>query len=95
MAGSGARRKNAGRVRAVSGRMERRTPVRHNGGSANAEHIAELEFGAPVHGEGAYFVANFEPPQQDFLDIDTTNVSVESCVQKILQANPAGDSLTR
>ena len=48
-----------------------------------------------IRGKEAYFVANFEPPQQDFLDIDTTNVSVESCVQKILQARPAGDSLTR
>src|SRR5213076_1968189 len=48
-----------------------------------------------VHGEEPYFAANFEPPRQGFLDIDTTNVSVESCVQKILQASPAGDSLTR
>jgi len=48
-----------------------------------------------IRGKEAYFVANFEPPQQDFLDIDTTNVSVESCVQRILQASPAGDSLTR
>jgi len=39
-----------------------------------------------VRGKEAYFVANFEPPKQDFLDIDTTNVSVESCVQKILNA---------
>ena len=39
-----------------------------------------------IRGKEAYFVANFEPPQQDFLDIDTTNVSVESCVQKILNA---------
>ena len=38
-----------------------------------------------VRGKEAYFVANFEPPQQNFLDIDTTNVSVESCVEKILQ----------
>lgn len=41
-----------------------------------------------VRGKEAYFVANFEPPQQDFLDIDTTNVSVEACLQKILQAAP-------
>jgi len=45
-----------------------------------------------VHGERADFIANLEPSQQDFLDIDTTNVSVERCVQKILQASPAGDS---
>ena len=48
-----------------------------------------------VRGKEAYFVANFEPPQQNFLDIDTTNVSVESCIQKILQATPGGDSITR
>ena len=41
-----------------------------------------------IRGKEAYFVANFEPPQQDFLDIDTTNVSVEACLQKILQAGP-------
>lgn len=39
-----------------------------------------------IRGREAYFVANLEPPQQDFVDIDTTNVSVEACVQKILQA---------
>jgi len=48
-----------------------------------------------VRGKEAYFVANFEPPQQNFLDIDTTNVSVESCIEKILQATPGGDSITR
>src|SRR6266568_796669 len=48
-----------------------------------------------VRGERACFVANFEPPQRDFLDIDTTNISAESFVQKILRAGPAGDSLTR
>ena len=37
-----------------------------------------------LRGKEAYFVANFEPPQQDFVDVDTTNVSVEVCVQKIL-----------
>ena len=41
-----------------------------------------------IRGKEAYFVAKFEPPEQDFLDIDTTNVSVASCVQKILQARP-------
>jgi adenylylsulfate kinase len=38
-----------------------------------------------IRGKEAYFVPNFEPPQQDFLDIDTTNVSVEVCVQRILK----------
>ncbi len=40
-----------------------------------------------VRGKEAYFVTNFEPPQQGFLDIDTTNISVEACLQKILEAN--------
>ena len=38
-----------------------------------------------VRGKEAYFVANFEPPQQDFVDIDTTHASVETCLQTILQ----------
>ncbi len=41
-----------------------------------------------IRGKEAYFVAKFEPPEQDFLDIDTTNASVETCLQKILQARP-------
>jgi adenylylsulfate kinase-like enzyme len=45
-----------------------------------------------VRGKEAYFVANFEPPRRAFLDIDTTNASVEICLQKIFQA---GDSSTR
>src|SRR6185503_16488175 len=31
--------------------MEGRIPVRHDAGSADAEHRAELDFGAPVHGK--------------------------------------------
>jgi len=38
-----------------------------------------------LRGKEAYCVGNFEPPLQDFLDIDTTNVSVEICLQKILR----------
>ena len=48
-----------------------------------------------VRGKEAYFVANFEPPEQDFVDIDTTNASVEVCLQKILQAGPGGDAHPR
>ena len=39
-----------------------------------------------IRGKEAYFVADFEPPREHFLDIDTTQVSVETCVQKILLA---------
>ena len=45
-----------------------------------------------IRGKESYFVANFEPPLEDFLDIDTTNVSVDACVQKILQARPLSSS---
>jgi len=41
-----------------------------------------------IRGREAHFVADFEAPDQDFLDIDTTRVSVESCVERILRARP-------
>lgn len=37
-----------------------------------------------IRGREAYFVANYEPPQHNYTDIDTTGVSVEKCVQKVL-----------
>jgi len=42
-----------------------------------------------IRGKEAYFAAHFEPPLQNFLDIDTTSDSVETCLQNILQASPA------
>jgi adenylylsulfate kinase-like enzyme len=42
-----------------------------------------------IRGKEAFFVAGFEPPLEDFLDIDTTNATVEACLQKILEAGPA------
>ena len=52
-------------------------------------HVLEIYLHTTeVRGKEAYFVANFEPPQQGFLDIDTTNASMEACLQKILQARP-------
>lgn len=41
-----------------------------------------------IRGRESHFAADFEPPRQEFVDIDTTNVSVEVCVQKILQERP-------
>jgi len=41
-----------------------------------------------LRGREAHFAADFEPPQKDFLDIDTTRASVEACLQQILQAKP-------
>lgn len=38
-----------------------------------------------IRGKEEYFVAGFEPPQHDFIDVDTTNISVDSCVQRILR----------
>jgi len=42
-----------------------------------------------VRGREKYFVANFEPPLENFVDLDTTQAAVEECVMKILQAKPA------
>ena len=43
-----------------------------------------------IRGRESFFVAGYEPPQKEFVDIDTTDVSVEKCVRKILQAVPGG-----
>jgi len=37
-------------------------------------------------GREHYFVADFEPPENDFLDLDTTHSSVHECVKRILDA---------
>ncbi len=42
-----------------------------------------------LRGREAWFVAGFEPPEHDYVDIDTTHSSVEECVQKILRAKRA------
>ena len=47
--------------------------------------------GVPVHrfgsrGKEKFFVENYEPPQENFLDVDTTNVSVEACIDRIVEA---------
>jgi adenylylsulfate kinase-like enzyme len=39
-----------------------------------------------TRGRENYFVKDYEPPLENFLDIDTTGVSVEECVLKILGA---------
>ena len=44
-----------------------------------------------IRGKENYFVADFEPPQYDFVDIDTTKVSVEACVERILQRAPSSE----
>lgn len=43
-----------------------------------------------IRGKEAYFVADFEPPLENFLEMNTTNIPVETCLQKILvTASPA------
>jgi len=39
-----------------------------------------------IRGREAHFAPDFEPPQKSFVDIDTTRVSVEACIGRILQA---------
>src|SRR5258706_6331189 len=38
------------------------------------------------HGREKYFSDVYEPPLENYLDIDTTNVGVEECVERILNA---------
>ena len=37
-------------------------------------------------GRENHFAENYEPPLENFLDMDTTNVSIDVCVKRILQA---------
>ena len=36
-----------------------------------------------IRGREHYFAENYEAPEVNFLDIDTTNVSVDDCIEKI------------
>tara|TARA_B100001250_G_scaffold411130_1_gene439082 strand:- start:545 stop:973 length:429 start_codon:yes stop_codon:yes gene_type:complete len=38
-----------------------------------------------IRGREHYFAEDYEVPEEDFLAIDTTNVSVETCISKILK----------
>ena len=38
-----------------------------------------------IRGREHYFAEDYEVPEEDFLDIDTTNISVEDCITKILK----------
>jgi adenylylsulfate kinase len=37
-----------------------------------------------TRGRENYFVSNYEPPLENFIDVDTTDSSVEECIRKIL-----------
>jgi adenylylsulfate kinase len=41
-----------------------------------------------IRGREKWFVPGFEPPLQNFVDIDTSQAAVEDCVLKILKAKP-------
>ena len=38
-----------------------------------------------IRGREHYFAENYEAPEVNYLDIDTTNVSVEDCIDKIIK----------
>ena len=38
-----------------------------------------------IRGREHYFAEDYEKPEENFLEIDTTNVSVEECISKILE----------
>ncbi|HXF09961.1 MAG TPA: adenylyl-sulfate kinase [Desulfuromonadaceae bacterium] len=35
-------------------------------------------------GRESYFVKDYEPPLENFIDVDTTNAGVEECIRKVL-----------
>jgi len=43
-----------------------------------------------IRGREKFFVAEFEVPTEDYIDIDTTNESVENCIIKILNNKSNG-----
>ena len=38
-----------------------------------------------IRGREHYFAEDYEKPEENFLDIDTTNVSVEECISRVLE----------
>ncbi len=45
---------------------------------------------AEKRGREIYFAEAYEPPLKNFLDMDTTNVSVDACVRRIISSNNRG-----
>ena len=43
-----------------------------------------------IRGREKFFVADFEIPTEDYIDIDTTHESVENCIIKILKNKSNG-----
>jgi adenylylsulfate kinase len=40
-----------------------------------------------IRGREKYFVRDYEPPLADFVDVDTTDVTVEECIERILRVS--------
>jgi len=40
-----------------------------------------------IRGREKFFVRDYEPPLADFIDVDTTNATVEECIKKILDVH--------
>ncbi len=38
-----------------------------------------------IRGREHYFAENYEPPEINFLDVDTTKTSVDDCIEKIIR----------
>ena len=38
-----------------------------------------------IRGREHYFAEDYEKPEENFLDIDTTNISVEECISRVLE----------
>ena len=38
-----------------------------------------------IRGREHYFAEDYQVPEENFLEIDTTNVSVEECIMKIMK----------
>ena len=38
-----------------------------------------------IRGREHYFAKDYEKPEENFLDIDTTNISVEECISRVLE----------
>tara|TARA_B100000579_G_C22278513_1_gene597181 strand:+ start:145 stop:573 length:429 start_codon:yes stop_codon:yes gene_type:complete len=38
-----------------------------------------------IRGREHYFAENYEAPEESFLDIDTTDISIEACISKIIE----------
>ena len=53
-------------------------------------HVVEIYVHASVErGREGHFAKDYEPPLEDFVDLDTTCANVGECIAKILQAKPA------